>query len=298
MKLKRKHYFKEVLTAYGFAAPWILNFLLLFVFPFFFLVYLSFTDAKTTSIIMNFQGFKNFKNILYDIFIDGELGRQIIHTLIYVLSSVPINLIFALVLALLLHTNVKGTKIFRVMFYLPTLVTIVAVALLWQQILNYNGILNTVLRVFGIQGPDWLKDYFWALPSLVIMGTWSVGGVVVLFLAGLIDIPKTLYEAADIDGAKAHTKFFRITLPMLSPVIFYNLLMAIIAGFQAFAQPMLMTQGNYNTKFMGYVIYDTAFGGRGQIGYAAALSLTLLVIVMVFVGIIKFTEKKLIFYND
>jgi multiple sugar transport system permease protein len=297
-KNKKKHDLKEILTGYAFALPWILNFLCLFVFPCGFLMYLSFTDAKTSSIAMKFLGLRNFRNIFHDIFIDGELGRQIIHTVIYVMLSVPLNLAIALFLAMLLHTKVKGTQIFRVMFYLPTLVTIVAIALLWQQILNYNGILNTVLRLFNIQGPDWLRDYFWALPSLVIMATWSIGGIVVLFLAGLIDVPTTLYEAADIDGAKPVTKFVKITLPMLSPIIFYNLLMAVIAGFQVFAQPMLMTGGAYNTKFMGYVIYDTAFGQRGQIGYASAQSLVLLVIVMVFVAIIKFIEKKLIFYND
>jgi multiple sugar transport system permease protein len=297
-KQKRKSNYKEILTGYVFASPWILSFLFLFLVPFVFLVYLSLTDARTSSIIMNFQGLKNFRNIFIDIFIDRELGRQIMHTLIYVFLSVPVNMIFSLFLAMLLHTNVKGTKVFRVVFYLPTLVTIVAVALLWQYILNYNGILNTLLKFAGIQGPDWLKNDFWALPSLVIMGTWSVGGVVVLFVAGLTDVPVTLYEAADIDGASSVSKFFKITLPMLSPIIFYNLLMAVIAAFQVFAQPMLMTQGQYNTKFLGFVIYDTAFGQGGRIGYASAQSLVLLAIVMIFVAIIKRIEKKLIFYND
>jgi len=297
-KQKKKLNIKEILTGYAFASPWILSFLFLFVFPFFFLLVLSFTDARTFSMTMEFQGLRNFRNTFIDIFIDGELGMQIIHTLIYVMLSVPLNLIFALFLAKLLHAKVRGFSVFRVVFYLPTLVTIVAVALLWQNIFNYNGVLNTFLRIFGIQGPDWLKDYFWALPSLVLMGTWSVGGVVVLFLAGLIDVPITLYEAADLDGITPVAKFFKITLPMISPIIFYNLLMAVIAGFQVFAQPMLMTQGQYNTKFLGYVIFDLAFGGRGQIGYAAALSLVLLLIVMIFVFIIKAIEKRLIFYND
>lgn len=298
MKEKRKYELKEILTGYAFASPWIIGFLFLFVTSFVYLVYLSLTDARTSSINMHFQGFKNFINIYNDIFIDREMGRQIIHTLIYVMLSVPINLVLSLFFAMLLHVKIKGAKIFRVMFYLPTLVTIVAVALLWQQILNYSGILNGFLKTFGIQGPDWLKSDFWALPSLVIMGTWSIGGVVVLFLAGLVDVPITLYEAADIDGANSATKFFRITLPSLSPVIFYNLLMAVIASFQVFAQPMLMTQGQYNTKFLGYVIYDMAFGQKGRIGYASAQSLVLLVIVMLFVAIIKIIEKKLIFYND
>ena len=289
---------KESLTGYAFALPWILNFLLLFVFPFFFLVYLSFTDASTASITYNFVGLRNFHNIFLDIFVDGDLGMQIIHTLIFVSLSVPLNLILSLFLATLLFSKVRGVKVFRVIFYLPTLVTIVAVALLWQYIFNANGILNTFLGVFGIQGPDWLRDHFWALPSLVIMGTWSIGGVIVLFLAGLTDVPVTLYEAADLDGAKPVHKFFKITLPIISPIIFYNLLMAVIAGFQVFAQPMLMTGGAFNTRFLGFVIFETAFTQRGQIGYASAMALVMLVIVMVFVVIIKTIEKRLIFYND
>ena len=297
-RIKSKYWFKEAVTGYLFAAPWILNFLCLFIFPFCFLVFLSFTDARVHAVSMNFQGFRNFVNIFLDIFIDGDLGRQILHTVIYVVLSVPLNLTLALFFAMLLNTKVRGAKVYRVMFYLPTLVSIVAVSLLWQQILNFNGILNTALRLFGIQGPDWLADFFWTLPSLVIMATWSIGGIVVLFLAGLIDVPLTFYEAADIDGAKPITKFVNITLPMISPILFYNLLMAVISSLQTFAQPMLMTQGNYNTRFIGLVIYDTAFGQRGQLGYAAAQSLVLLLIVMVFVVIIKFIEKKLIFFNE
>jgi multiple sugar transport system permease protein len=294
LKKHKKYNAREAAVGYVFAAPWLIGFLFLMVFPLGYLGYLSMTNANIQSLFTEWRGLTNFENI----FKDTEFWQQTWHTLIFVFLSVPVNLIFSLFLAMLLHSKVFGVKVYRVMFYLPTLVTIVAVALLWKQILNgESGILNSFLSVFGIKGPAWLSDYFWAIPALVLMGTWSVGGTVIIFLAGLTDVPSSLYEAADIDGAGKVTKFFKITLPTLSPVIFYNLLMALIAGFQTFAQPLLMTGGNYNTKFLGYAIYYTAFT-LGRLGYAAAYGWIMLIIVLLFVLIVKFVEKRLIFYND
>jgi len=295
IKAQKNYHKSELAAGYLFALPWIAGFLFLQVFPLCYLAWLSLTNASINSLTIQWRGLNNFINL----FKDTEFWEQVFHTLVYVFLSVPVNLIFALSLALLLHTRAPGFQVYRVVFYLPTLVTIVAVALLWKQIFNYqDGVLNTLLRSLGIQGPAWLGDYFWATPSLVLMGTWSVGGTVVIFLAGLTDVPVSMYEAADIDGAGHIRKFFTITLPVLSPVIFYNLLMAVIGSFQVFAQPLLMTNGDYNTKYLGLVIYDTAFGGMGRMGYASAQSWIMLAIVLVFVLVIKTVEKKLVFYNN
>lgn len=293
-KNKSKGNKKEMLSGYLFALPWMLGFILLMAVPLVYLTYLSLTNASLNSMTQSFNHFANYKYI----FQNSDIWISVRNTVIFVVISVPVNVIFALFLGMLLNTRVRGFKIYRVVFYLPTLVTIVAIAFLWQQILAYDGILNKFLGIFGITGPDWLRSDYTALPALVLMGTWSVGGTVVIFLAGLTDVPVNLYEAADIDGANKVTKFIKITLPTLSPIIFYNLLMALIGAFQTFAQPDLMTSGAYNTNFLGYMIYNIGFGQRGQIGFAAMLCWLLLAVVMIFVGIMKFIEKKLIFYNN
>ena len=172
-----------------------------------------------------------------------------------------------------------------------------AVVFLWKQLLGSTGVVNQLLGVFGIEGPDWFHDYTWATPGLAIMGMWSVGGTVVIFLSSLTDVPTELYEAVSVDGGNVFTKFFHVTLPAISPILFYNLLTATIAAFQIFVQPMLMTGGEYNTNYLGYNIYTTAFT-VGRQGYASAVSWLMLVIVGILVILIQLARKKWAFYND
>lgn len=278
---------------YLFAAPWLIGFVVLMAFPLFYSLYLSFTNATTTSMNTEWRGISYYKTILSDPVFWGSVKN----TLRFVLLSVPLNLIFSLCLALLLNAKAPGRKLFRALYYIPTLVTIVAVVYLWRQLLGSSGVVNQVLSWFGITGPDWFHDYTWATPGLAIMGMWSVGGTVVIFLSALTDVPQELYEAVSVDGGGWFTKFFHVTLPMISPILFYNLLTATIAAFQTFVQPMLMTGGDYNTNYLGYYIYTTGFT-VGRQGYASAMSWIMLAIVGVFVLVIQLARKRWAFYND
>lgn len=278
---------------YLFAAPWLIGFVVLMAFPLFYSLYLSFTNATTTSMTTQWRGISYYKTILADPVFWGSVKN----TLKFVLLSVPLNLLFSLYLALLLNAKVPGRKLFRALYYIPTLVTIVAVVYLWRQLLGSSGVINQVLSWFGVTGPDWFHDYTWATPGLAVMGMWSVGGIVVIFLSALTDVPSELYEAVSVDGGGWFTKFFRMTLPMISPILFYNLLTATIAAFQVFVQPMLMTGGDYNTDYLGYSIYTTGFT-VGRQGYASAMSWIMLVIVGAFVLVIQLARKRWAFYND
>ena len=284
---------KEAVMGYLVAAPWLIGFVVLMAFPLFYSLYLSFTNATTTSISTQWRGISYYKTILADPVFWGSVSN----TLKFVLLSVPLNLLFSLYLALLLNAKVPGRKLFRALYYIPTLVTIVAVVYLWRQLLGSSGVINQVLSWFGVSGPDWFHDYTWATPGLAIMGMWSVGGVVVIFLSALTDVPAELYEAVSVDGGGWFTKFFHVTLPMVSPILFYNLLTATIAAFQVFVQPMLMTGGDYNTNYLGYSIYTTGFT-VGRQGYASAMSWIMLAIVGVFVLVIQLARKRWAFYND
>lgn len=288
-----KYSVRESVLGYLFSAPWIIGFLLLMAFPLCYSLYLSFTNARTSSMFVQIVNLKNFETILTDKLFWGSLG----HTLEFVCLSVPINLVLSVGIAMLLNAKIPGKKFYRVLYYLPTLVTIVAVAYLWQQMFAATGVINTVLSWFGIKGPDWLYDYKWATPGLVMMGTWSIGGTIIIFLSGLTDCPAELYEAVKIDGGGAVRRFITVTLPSLSSIIFYNLLTGTIAAFQTFVQPMLMTNGQYNTDYLAYRIYYAGFT-EGMQGYASAMSWLMLVVVAAFIALIKFGEKKLVVYND
>lgn len=294
-KSKRKHKYnrKEAILGYLFASPWLIGFAVLMAFPLFYSLYLSFTNATTTSMQVDMKGLEYYRIILKDpIFWDS-----VKNTIKFVLLSVPLNLLFSLYLAMLLNSKVRGRKFFRALYYIPTLVTIVAVVFLWRQLLGSSGAVNHVLSWFGIEGPDWFHDYNWATPGLAVMGMWSVGGTIVVFLSALTDVPLELYEAVSVDGGNAVRKFWHVTLPSISPIVFYNLLTATIAAFQIFVQPMLMTGGEYNTNYLGYYIYQTGFT-VGRQGYASALSWLMLMIVGVFVLVIQLARRKWALYND
>ncbi len=284
---------REAVIGVIFASPWIIGFVLLTAFPLIYSFYLSFTNATTSSMVVEWRGLQNYKTILTD----PEFWKSALYTVEYVCLSVPLNLLFSLSLALLLNAKVPGRKVFRALYYIPTLVSIVSVVYLWKQLLGPSGVFNMLLSLIGIEGPDWFHDYQWATAGLAIMGMWSVGGTVIIFLSSLTDVPVELYEAVDVDGGNAITKFFHVTIPAISPIFFYNLLTATIAGFQIFVQPMLMTGGGYNTNYLGYNVYYTGFT-VGRQGYASAMSWIMLAIIAVFVSLIQLARKKWAFYNN
>lgn len=293
-KYKAKKYNRrEAILGYLFASPWIIGFIVLMAFPLIYSLYLSFTNATTTTMNVSFRGLEYYKIILKD----PLFWESVSSTLKFVCLSVPLNMVFSIYLAMLLNSKVPGRKVFRALYYIPTLVTIVAVVFLWKQLLGANGVVNQALSWLGIEGPDWFRDYNWATPGLAFMGMWSVGGTIVIYLSALTDVPAELYEAVSVDGGNGIKKFLHVTLPCISPIIFYNLLTATIAAFQIFVQPMLMTGGEYNTNYLGYNIYYTGFT-VGRQGYASAMSWLMLCIVGIFVAVIQLARKRWAFYNE
>jgi multiple sugar transport system permease protein len=205
----------------------------------------------------------------------------------------------SLLLALLLNLKLKGMGIFRTLFYLPSVITGVAVAVLWMWVLQPDfGILNYFLSFVGIKGPDWLGDPQWALTSLIMMSVWGSGGSIVIFLAGLQNIPQLLYDASSIDGATKFRQFWTVTLPMITPTIFFNLIMGIIGAFQTFTQGYVMTKGGplNSTYFYALYIYNKAFQDL-QMGYAAALSWVLFAIIAVLSLFVFKSSKSWVYYE-
>ncbi len=293
-KLRRRKYAKgEALAGVLFALPWIVGFLLLTLFPFVYSLYLSFTNASTSSLLTDWRGFANYRAILTD----QNFWESVKNTLAYVAMAVPMAILFALMLALLLNMKLKSSKVFRTLYYIPTLVNIVSVIFLWQQLLGPDGLFNWLLSLIGVEGPDWFRDYRFASLGLAIMGTWSVGGTIVIFLSSLIDVPEELYDAVEVDGGRSWVKFRHVTLPSISPILFYVLLTSTIASFQTFVQPMLMTDGAYNTNYMAYEIFITGFT-VGRQGYASAQSWLMLIIIALFVFIIQKARKRWAFYGE
>lgn len=287
---------KEGIIGYLFASPWIVGFLIFGAWPIFYSFYLSFTSYNILQ-PPKWIGLLNYKTLF---FADPLFKISLYNTLYYVFFSVPINIILSIILAVLLNQKVKGIKIFRTIYYLPNVVSGVAIALLWQWILDPNfGLINTMLAKIGIEGPGWLTDARWAKPSLILMGTWGIGGGILICLAGLQGIPASLYEAATIDGANAWTKFLKVTIPMLSPTIFFNLIMGVIGGFQVFVQAYIMTAGgpSNSTLFYALYLYRKAFQDT-MMGYASAMAWVLLVITLVLTAVILKTGNMWVYYES
>ena len=271
---------REERAFYLFILPWILGFLVFWAIPMLASIVLSFTRWNMVG-DPAFYGTRNFEKM----FADPLFWQSLKVTSIWVFGSVPLHQIVALTLALLLNKRVPGMGVFRTLFYLPSVVSGVGVALMWMWLLNpYFGLVNYVLdSVFQLPGPQWLASEQWALPGLILMSIWQVGMPMVVYLAGLQGIPGELYEAASIDGADDLTKFRQITLPLLSPVILFNLVIGIIGSFQVFTQALVMTGGGPNNATLFYVLYlyRNAFQ-YFEMGYASALAWVLFVIIMTF----------------
>ncbi len=245
---------------------------------------------------MTVIGFDNYKTILTN---DPTFTKSLYVTTYYSLFSVPICLAIAFMIAFLLNQKVRGLSVFRTIFYLPTIVPSIASTMLWLWLFNPDfGLLNSILESLGLPESRWIYDEATAIPSIVLMSTWSVGNTVIIFLAGLQAVPAHLYEAVEVDGGSAWRKFYHITIPSMTPTIFFNLVMMIIGSFQAFNQAYVMTQGgpNNSTLFYVYYLFRTAFT-ETKIGYASALAWILFVIVMTLTFIIFQTSKKWVHYE-
>jgi multiple sugar transport system permease protein len=272
----------EALSGYLYISPWLLGFLVFTLFPFVASAYLSLTNYTILS-APRFVGLDNFGTILTrDKLFWGSMRR----TLFYAGVSVPLGILGSLFCALLLNQNLKATSLWRTLYFLPSLTPIVALALLWKWLLQPDfGLLNLLLGKVGIPGPGWLGTPEWAIPALIIMALWGGigGGRMVTFLAGLQGVPKEMYEAAEIDGAGTWHKFRHITLPMISPSMFFNLVLGIIGALQVFAVAYVSTEGGpaYATWFYVLHLFTQAFKYMNM-GYASALAWIFFVVVLIF----------------
>ncbi|MFC6016764.1 carbohydrate ABC transporter permease [Plantactinospora solaniradicis] len=284
-------------VAYGFLAPWIVGMLVFTVGPILASLYLSFTDYTLLS-PPEWLGMENYQRMLED----SRLHKSLLVTFQYVFVSVPLQLVLALALALLLNRGVRGLAIYRSVYYLPSLLAgSVSIAILWRQIFGSEGLINQLLARVGIEGVSWVSHPDFALGTLVVLNAWTFGAPMVIFLAGLRQIPVTYYEAASVDGAGRVSQFFRITIPLLTPIIFFNLILQMIGAFQSFTQAFVVSGGSGgpadSTLLYTLYLYERGFGSF-EMGYASAMAWTLLVIIAVLTGVNFLFAKRWVFYGD
>ncbi len=280
---------REALWGYLFISPWLIGFVLFTLGPMVASLVLSLTEYKITTPPV-FLGLANYLKLFTD---DPKFWRSLGITVKFAVVAIPLNLTFGFALAFLLNQKVPWLAFWRTIYYLPSIIAGVAVAILWTLIFNPRfGILNWFLSLAGIHGPGWLSSPDWAIPALIIMSLWSVGGGMIIYLSGLQSIPTALYEAAQLDGANGWQQLFRITIPLMSPVIFYNLVIGIIGTFQYFTEVYVITASSDTglggpaeaTLFYNVYLYSNAFRYLNM-GYASAISFVLFIVSLIFVAL-------------
>jgi multiple sugar transport system permease protein len=284
-------------AAFLFLLPWFAGLLLITAGPVAMSFALGFTDYNLIQ-PPQFNGLANFERMLSDERLHHALGV----TFTYVLVSVPLQLAAALGLALLLDRGLRGLAFYRSVFYLPSLLgSSVAIAVLWRQVFGAQGLVNQALDLVGVQGRGWISDPGTALSTLIVLNVWTFGAPMIIFLAGLRQIPAMYYEAAAVDGAGRWTQLRKITLPLLSPIIFFNLVLQLINGFQAFTQAFVVSGGTGgpadSTLFYSLYLYQRGFNNF-DMGYASALAWLLLLIIAAFTAINFWAAKHWVFYDD
>lgn len=284
-------------AAHVFMLPWLLGFVGITAIPMLASLYLAFTRYNILS-TPEFIGTANFRRVVAD----ERFWNAVQVTLKYVLVSVPLQLAFALLLALLLDRGMRGLALYRSAFYLPSLLgTSVAVAVLWRQLFGHDGLINQALALIGIEGSNWLQNPQTALGTLVILNVWTFGSPMVIFLAGLRQIPEELYESARVDGAGVIKQFTQVTVPMLTPIIFFNLVLQTIGAFQSFTQAHVISGGTGgpvdSTLFYTLYVYQQGFVAF-DMGYAAALAWILLIFIAVVTALHFLLSRYWVFYGD
>ncbi|MDA0633830.1 sugar ABC transporter permease [Nonomuraea sp. MCN248] len=292
------HRRREARTAYVFLAPWFIGLFLVTVGPILASLYLSFTDYSLLE-EAEWVGWDNYREMFFE---DTRFIQSLKVTTIYVVVSVPLQLAFALALALALDRGLRGLSFYRSIYYLPSLLGgSVAIAILWRKIFGTDGLVNALLSIFGIQGPGWVSDPDTALGTLILLHVWTFGAPMVIFLAGLRQIPQSYYEAAAVDGASKLRQFRSITLPLLTPIIFFNLVLEVIKSFQSFTQSFIVSGGSGgpvdSTLFYTLYLYLKGFKSY-EMGYAAAMAWVLLLIIAGLTGVNFLASKYWVFYGD
>lgn len=301
---RRAHWWQSLSTrqsaiaGYGFLTPWLIGFFFLTVGPAAISFYLSFTDFDLLT-APSWLGAANYQRILGG---DTKFMASMRVTFFFVILSVPLKLALALLVAVALNKGLRGLSAYRAIFYLPSLLgASVAIAMLWRQLFAGDGLVNMFLANFGIIGPSWISNPNYSLWTLVALSVWQFGAPMIIFLAGLRQIPSDLYEAASLDGARWWRQFTRITMPMITPVIFFNFIMQTIESFKSFTPAFVVSGGTggpvNSTMFYTLYLYQEAFGFF-RMGYASALAWILLVIIGVFTAISFLSSKYWVHYDN
>ncbi|MGF7396808.1 sugar ABC transporter permease [Thermoanaerobacterium thermosaccharolyticum] len=289
----RRKYIREAISGYSFMMPFIISVSAFIIGPLIYAFIISFKDFSFLNpAASRWVGFDNYIRL----FSDATFKRALLNTSIYSLFVVPIQLFIALMLALVVDSDIKGKTFFRVAYYIPTVTSTVAVSVIFLYLFKADGLVNIILSKFGIQGPAWFNNVNFALPSIMMMAIWSsVGNYMIIFLAGLQDIPVELYEAAEVDGANKFQRFFKITLPMLRHVAFFNLVMSLIGTFQIFDQAYVVSGGSGGpldaTMTVVLDIYKTGFKDFNM-GYASAMAFVLFFIILLLTLIQRLLFKE------
>jgi multiple sugar transport system permease protein len=286
---------RHIKTGLLFTMPWIIGMLVFTLYPILASFYYSFTQYDIVS-PPKFIGLENFRVLFLE---DKQYHKAIFNTAYYAFLAIPLGMLVSFCVALLLNMKVRGLAAFRTVFYLPSILPEIAAALLWMWILNTQyGLLNQTLKLVGIKPVSWLTSPNWTKPSLIIISLWAIGSSLVIFLAALQDIPQHLYEAADIDGANPWQKTLNITLPLVTPTIFFNLVLGIIAATQYFTTAFVILQAGplESTRFYMYHLYQNAFR-YFKMGYASAMALLLFLFVLTVTIILFKTSGKWVYYE-
>lgn len=287
---------KNTMIGILFVAPAVLGFIIFVLGPMISSLLLSFTDYA----LVNQPKFIGFEN--YSVLFNGEdpyFYKSLSVTIYYVVLSVPLGLIFAFFLATMLNKDIRGKSFFRTIFYIPSIVPVIASSMIWVFILDPDlGMLNNVLRLVHLPTSKWLYDEVSVIPTLALMSLWTVGGPTIIFLAGLQNVPRSFYEACEIDGGNSFYKLWFITIPMLTPTIFFNLIMGIIGGMQTFTQSFIMTNGGPNNASLFYTFYLYRQAFRfSNMGSACAIAWILFIIVAVLTIIAFKSSNKWVYYE-
>lgn len=283
---------------YLFLAPWLIGFVVITFGPMLVSLYLSFTDYSLLS-PPEFVGFENYERMFTS---DPKYLESVRVTAIYVFVSVPLQLAFALLVAMALNRGIKGLAIYRSIYYIPSLIGgSVAIAILWRQMFGQTGLVNQVLALVGIEGQSWIGHPDTALGTLIILNVWTFGSPMVIFLAALRQVPVYLYEAAAVDGVSAWGRFRHITFPMLTPIVLFNMILQLIGAMQAFTPAYVVSGGTggpaNSTLFYTLYLYQRGFTGL-EMGYASAMAWALLLVIAVITGINFWLSKYWVHYDD
>ncbi|MEI7025925.1 carbohydrate ABC transporter permease [Paenibacillus sp. y28] len=297
-KTKARRRYAHNKAALLFLSPWIVGLVFLTLGPMLASLYFSFTDYSILSAPV-WVGISNYSTMLFG---DKLFLASLKVTFLYVFVSVPLKLIFALLVALLLNKGIRGLGIYRTVYYIPTLLGgSVAIAMLWRKMLGGDGLVNSFLAMFGVEAPDWIANPKYAVYSIVLLSVWQFGSSMVIFLSGLKQIPSDYYEASSVDGASKLRQLFSITLPILTPVIFFNLVMQIITSFQSFTQAFVISNGTggpvNSTLMYSLYLYKKGFSFF-QMGYASAMAWVLVILIGLFTLLVFRSSKLWVHYED